>query len=82
MGMSLRNPDAERLAREVARRTGTSMTEAIVGALGEKLERLEHEPARESCLAEIMRIAARCSALPTLDTRPEEEILGYETSEG
>ena len=33
MALSIRNPKAERLAREVAERTGESLTQAIIHAL-------------------------------------------------
>ena len=77
MALSVRNPHAEELARELARRTGTTMTEAIVGALEEKLHRLEGAPAMDSALTDVMSISRRCSELPTRDARAVEEILGY-----
>lgn len=77
MALSVRNPHAEELARELARRTGTNMTEAIVSALEEKLHRLERAPVVDAALAEVMSISRRCSELPTRDSRTDEEILGY-----
>jgi antitoxin VapB len=77
MPISLRNRRAEELAREVAERLGTSMTGAIVEALEEKLVRLEQGPVADSRLQEILRISMRCSTLPLLDERSEDEILGY-----
>lgn len=77
MALSVRNPRAEELARELARRTGTTMTAAIVGALEEKLGRLEGAPVVEAAITDIMSISRRCSQLPTLDSRSDEEILGY-----
>ena len=77
MALSVRNPHAEELARELARRTGTNMTEAIVSALEEKLHRLERAPVEDAALAEVMSISRRCSELPTRDSRTDEEILGY-----
>lgn len=40
MGMNIKNPKVERLARELAARTGETITSAIQGAIEEKLERL------------------------------------------
>ena len=77
MALSLRNPRAEELARELARRTGTTMTDAILGALEEKLGRLEGAPVMDAAIADVMSISRRCSELPTLDSRTDEEILGY-----
>lgn len=41
MGLNIKNQDTCRLARELAERTGETMTEAITNALRERLERLE-----------------------------------------
>ncbi|HEY6630994.1 MAG TPA: type II toxin-antitoxin system VapB family antitoxin [Rhizobiaceae bacterium] len=43
MGMNIKNPGVERLAKELAKETGESMTAAIQGALEEKLQRLRRE---------------------------------------
>ena len=77
MAMSLKNPRAEALAREVARETGESLTQAIVRALEERLERLRGRRAAPDVAREIIRVAERCRALPDLDRRSADEILGY-----
>ena len=77
MALSIRNPKAERLAREVAERTGESLTQAIIHALEERLERIKGSKRASDLFEEIMRISKRCSALPDFDSRPPEEILGY-----
>ena len=78
MALSIRNKDAERLAREVARETGESITEAILNSLQERLLRLSGRRVAVDLSQEIMRIAGRCAALPDVDTRRLEEILGYD----
>lgn len=80
MPLSIRNPEVDRLARELAAETGTSVTEAIRQAVAHELDRLRAERAdrhhrRYAALAEIGR---QCAALPTLDTRSEDDILGYD----
>ncbi|MBW1980509.1 MAG: type II toxin-antitoxin system VapB family antitoxin, partial [Deltaproteobacteria bacterium] len=40
MALSIRNPRAEQLAREVAAMSGENLTQAIIRALEERLERL------------------------------------------
>jgi antitoxin VapB len=77
MPLSIRNPRAEALAREVARETGESITQAIATALEEKLERVRGRRTADDLVAEITAISRRCAALPTLDNRTEDEILGY-----
>jgi antitoxin VapB len=42
--MNIKNPKAERLARELARRNGESITTAVVVALEERLERQKKNP--------------------------------------
>ncbi|MDQ4043975.1 MAG: type II toxin-antitoxin system VapB family antitoxin, partial [Chloroflexota bacterium] len=39
MALSIKNPEAERLARELARTTGESLTQAVTAALRERLVR-------------------------------------------
>lgn len=78
MALSIRNERAEQLAREIAQLTGYNMTSAIIMALEEKLERLRRFRKADSKLEEVMAISRRCSALPDLDTRSPDEILGYD----
>jgi len=78
MPLSIKNEATERLVREVARETGESLTEAIQKSLEERLQRLK-APRRERLLhSQIHDILRRVDALPLLDSRPEEEILGYD----
>jgi antitoxin VapB len=78
MALSIKNAIAERLARQIARETGESVNEAIQHALEERLERLPKRhrgPVMAEKLDDILR---RVDALPTLDTRSEDDILGYD----
>ena len=78
MALSIKDPEADRLARELTARTGESLTEAIVVALRERLAR-ESGRSRAIPLAdELAAIRRRCAALPVLDTRFPDEILGYD----
>ena len=78
MPLSIKHPEADRLARELAARTGESLTEAVINALKERLQR-EAGRARVRRLSdELGRIGARCAALPVLDDRAADEILGYD----
>jgi antitoxin VapB len=76
--LSIKHPEADRLARELAARTGESLTEAVIKALKERLQR-EAGRARVRRLSdELGRIGARCAALPVLDDRAADEIIGYD----
>ncbi len=78
--MSIRNPLAESLAREVAAISGENLTEAIIHALEERLERLKGRRSPVDTASEIIEISKRCSALPDIDRRSADEILGYDAS--
>ena len=77
MPLSIKNEDTERLARQVADETGESLTEAIQKALQERWERLKGHRKGKFLVGQIDDILRRVDALPTLDARPEDEILGY-----
>jgi antitoxin VapB len=79
MALSLKDPEADRLARAVAEKTGETLTAAVITALRERLARLRARPARRRRLRDELReIGERCAALPTLDRRSADEILGYD----
>ena len=77
MAVNIKNPRAERLANQLAQKTGETITDAVIHALEDRLERLEGCRTSPDLVEEIMGIANRCSKLPVLDTRIPEEILGY-----
>lgn len=80
MALSIKNTKAERLAHEVAKETGENITQAVIHALEECLRRLRGRKSTPDCVAMVLEISARCSALPDLDRRSEEQILGYDDS--
>ncbi|MGA2077983.1 MAG: type II toxin-antitoxin system VapB family antitoxin [Terriglobia bacterium] len=78
MPLSIKNPVTERLARQVAKETGESITVAIQHSLKERLERLPNRRRGRIVSEKLEDILRRVDALPTLDTRPVDEILGYD----
>jgi antitoxin VapB len=78
VGLSIKNDETERLARMVAKETGESITEAIEQALRERMERLRRKRRQKVVSESIAEILRRVDALPTLDRRSEDEILGYD----
>ena len=76
--LNIRNPEAERLAAALAKLTGETKTEAVVRALRDRLDRLRRERTRRPLADELDAIAWHCAALPVLDARPPDEILGYD----
>ena len=62
----------------MARETGESLTDAILHALQERLERLRGRRALPTVAEDIASAQARLAALPLLDSRSPEELLGYD----
>lgn len=77
VALSIKSPETEALAREVAALTGESLTAAITNALRERLDQLRQK-GEQSLAEQLDDIALRCAALPDLDTRPPEDIIGYD----
>jgi antitoxin VapB len=78
MALNIKDPDADRLARQLAAKTGETLTEAVLKALRERLAREEARRRAPMLRREIAAIRKRCSSLPVLDARSSEEILGYD----
>ena len=78
MPLSIKNPITERLARQVAKQTGESITEAIQHSLKDRLARLPDGRRGRILSEKLADILRRVDALPTLDKRTAEEILGYD----
>lgn len=78
MALSITNPVAEKLAKEVAVQSGENLTQAIIRALEERLQRLRRRDTKKELEQEIMTISERCSNIPDLDPRTPDEILGYD----
>ena len=83
MAISLKDAETDRLAREVAALTGETLTEAVRKALAERLARERRRRCDQKGLAErLTEIARHCAALPDLDTRGADEIIGYDAQQG
>ena len=78
MPLSIKHPEADRLARELAARTGETITEAVITALRERLRRETGKARVHRVSDELARIGARCAAFPVLDARAAEDIIGYD----
>lgn len=78
MALNIKNKETERLARELARRRGTGVTEAVTAALQEELARERNRIREPDLLEKLNRIADEYSRLPVYDTRTDDEILGWD----
>jgi antitoxin VapB len=78
MAINIKSIETERLARQVAEKTGDSLTGAIQTALEEKLDRLKNRRRSEIVLDQLHDILRRVDQLPVLDSRSPDEIVGYD----
>lgn len=78
MPLSIKNEATERLAREVAAATGESITEAIQKSLEQRLESLKARRRARLVERQVEELLRRVDALPLLDSRSADEILGYD----
>ena len=77
MALSIKNPAVEKLARDLAAKTGESITDAVMVALRERLIRQE-DARRASKTRRLRQIVADARKLPHPDTRSIDEIMGYD----
>jgi antitoxin VapB len=78
MALNIKNAEADELARQLAEKTGRSITEVVVNALRDSLARETARSGKRSLGDELREIGRRCAELPDLDTRSAEEIIGFD----
>jgi len=76
--ISIKNAETEQLARELAKETGETLTEVIRRSLQDRLQRVRGRRHAKELPEQVADILQRMDALPTLDERAEDEILGYD----
>jgi antitoxin VapB len=77
--LNIKDPEAHAMAKELARRTGKSLTAVVKEALQDRLRREPpSESERERLLATMNRIARQIQSYPVLDSRTPDEIIGYD----
>lgn len=78
MALNIEDDETERLVRALAAETGESLTDAVATAVRERLECIQGSRQAPDLVTDIGLIAQRCAALPVLDRRSPEEIIGYD----
>jgi antitoxin VapB len=78
MALNIKDPETEKWVRKLAALTGESVTTAVRRSAEERLLRVQRERRGRSLAAEILEIGRRCAAMPDLDRRTPDEILGYD----
>ena len=77
MTLNIKDPEAHRLAQQVARQTGESMTRAVTEALRERLARLNRTRKPNAVQEDLLAIGRRCAA--TLKQTPvDHAVLLYD----
>jgi antitoxin VapB len=78
MTLNIKNPEMHRLATELARLTGETLTQAVTEALRERLERVSRQR-QKATVVELLAIGRRCAAhLHTPATSVEHATLLYD----
>ena len=70
----IKNPKAHRLAEQISKRTGLTLSDAVISALEETFQKAGRPVNR----AKVEALRARIGNLPVLDRRTPDEILGYD----
>jgi antitoxin VapB len=77
MALSVKNPEADRLARELSAATGESLTQAVVTALRERLDRIQRSRA-PMITRRLQALKDELRTYPVVDSRSPDEIVGYD----
>jgi len=77
MALSIKDPEADRLARELSRLTGESITRAVVLALRQQVAQHRRRAQTSTRHEKLRALRESMRSLPVLDQRSADEILGY-----
>jgi len=72
--LKIDDPETVRLAHQLAKETGETLTEAVTVAIRERLSAVR----RKAALDDLAEIQAFVASLPVRDARTPEEMLGYD----
>lgn len=80
MALSIKDDTADKYARELAALTHQSITQVVIDALREKLEREQRTKKRniEVEAEAMLQMARKLFGGPIIDKRSNEDILGYD----
>lgn len=78
MALSIKNPETDRLAHQLADATGESVTEAVTTAIRDRLQAIAPRAHRARLLHDIRQIQELVASLPDRDTRSPDDIIGYD----
>jgi antitoxin VapB len=76
--LNIKDPEVYQLARAVAELTGETLTDAVRHSLRERLQREKRVRLDPQWMEKLREISDRCAARPVLDTRSDDELIGYD----
>ncbi|MGL5928190.1 MAG: type II toxin-antitoxin system VapB family antitoxin [Dermatophilaceae bacterium] len=78
MALNIKDTETDRLARELARETGETITVAVRRAIEERLARVRARHSSRRSESDLYDIIKRGRQRVVLDARSAEEIVGYD----
>ncbi len=78
MALSIKNTETDRLAHELARATGESVTTAVTNAIKLRLEMVKPRSDATRLTQDVRQIQQLVASLPDRDLRSADEIIGYD----
>ena len=80
MTLSIKSPEADHLARKLAKMTGGTISQIVLESLQDRLRREEARRATdvEALVEEGLAIVRHAASLPVRDHRSADEIIGYD----
>ena len=78
MALNIKDPETDRLARELAQATGESITEAAKIAIEERVARVRARKEAGTVRVDLDDLIERARAAIVLDDRSPDEIMGYD----
>ncbi|CAD5298000.1 Antitoxin VapB [Bosea sp. 62] len=78
MAILIKDPDADRIVRELAARTGETITDAVKTAAEERLARLPKPKQGRIDLEKVEKLLAEIRTYRVDDPRTDDEIIGYD----
>ncbi len=78
MALNIKDPETDRLARQLADLTDENITDAVKAALRDRLERERRRRGKKIDWALLRQKPNELARLPSVDARSAHELLGYD----
>ena len=80
MPLNIKDPETDRLARQLAELTGENITDAVRKAVAGRLEQERRRRGKKIDRAALRRIQKAIADIPVVDDRNPDDLLGYDES--